>query len=72
LPQEFCSTPPAGPAWPPLEPVIGDQTSYTYLLAALAQTLQSGGDFLIDIDDSVANAELIDEVYRRAGHFPRG
>jgi hypothetical protein len=27
---------------------------------------------LIDVDDSVANAELIDEVYRRAGLSPRG
>jgi hypothetical protein len=51
---------------------LGDQTSYTYQLAALADTLQTGAKFLIDVDDSVANAELIDEVYRRAGLSPRG
>jgi hypothetical protein len=27
---------------------------------------------LIDVDDSVANAELIDEVYRTAWLTPRG
>jgi predicted dehydrogenase len=54
------------------EQTLGDQTSYTYQLAALADTLQTGAEFLIDVDDSVANAELIDEVYRRAGLSPRG
>jgi predicted dehydrogenase len=49
------------------EQTLGDQTSYTYQLAALADTLQTGAEFLINVDDSVANAELIDEVYRRAG-----
>ncbi len=50
----------------------GDQTSYTYQLANLARTLQEGVPFLVDIDDAVANAELIDECYRRAGLRPRG
>jgi predicted dehydrogenase len=54
------------------EQALGDQTSYTYQLAALADRLQTGTKFLIDVDDSVANAELIDEVYRRAGLPPRG
>jgi predicted dehydrogenase len=54
------------------EQTLGEQTSYTYQLAALADTLQTGAEFLIDVDDSVANAELIDEVYRRAGLSPRG
>ena len=54
------------------EQTLGDQTSYTYQLAALADTLQTGAEFLIDIDDSVANTELIDEVYRTAGLSPRG
>jgi predicted dehydrogenase len=54
------------------EQTLGDQTSYTYQLAALADTLQNDAEFLIDVDDSVANAELIDEVYRRAGLSPRG
>ena len=54
------------------EQTLGDQTSYTYQLAALADTLKTGADFVIDVDESVANAELIDEVYRRAGLSPRG
>jgi len=54
------------------EEALGDQTSYTYQLASLENTLQSGAEFLIDVDDSVSNAELIDEVYRRAGLSPRG
>ena len=54
------------------EQTLGAQTSYTYQLAALADTLQTGAEFLIDVDDSVANAELIDEVYRRAGLSARG
>ena len=53
------------------EQTLGDQTSHTYQLAALADTLQTGAEFQIDVDDSVANAELIDEVYRRAGLSPR-
>jgi predicted dehydrogenase len=54
------------------EQTLGAQTSYTYQLAALADTLQTGAEFLIDVDDSVANAELIDEVCRRAGLSARG
>jgi len=54
------------------EQTLGGQTSYTYQLAALAKTLQTGAEFLIDVDDSVANAELIDDVYRTAGLSPRG
>jgi predicted dehydrogenase len=54
------------------EQTLGAQTSYTYQLGALADTLQTGAEFLIDVDDSVANAELIDEVYRRAGLSARG
>jgi hypothetical protein len=52
--------------------ILGGQTSYTYQLAALAETLQTGAEFLIDVDDSVANAELIDDVYRTAGIPVRG
>jgi predicted dehydrogenase len=51
---------------------LGDQTSYTYQLAALADTPETGAEFPIDVDDSVANAELIDDVYRAAGLSPRG
>jgi predicted dehydrogenase len=51
--------------------VLGDQTSYTYQLARLAAALQGGPPFPAGIDGSVANAELIDECYRRAGLVPR-
>jgi hypothetical protein len=54
------------------EEILGDQTSYTYQLAALTETLRTGAPFLIDVNDSVANAELIDDVYRNAGLRPRG
>jgi predicted dehydrogenase len=52
--------------------LLGDQTSYTYQLARLAGALQSGRPVPAGIDESVANAELIDECYRRAGLSPRG
>jgi predicted dehydrogenase len=54
------------------EETLGDHTSYTYQLARLAESLQSGRPFPADIDGSVANAELIDECYRRARLLPRG
>jgi predicted dehydrogenase len=54
------------------EETLGDHTSYTYQLARLAESLQSGQPFPADIDGSVANAELIDECYRRARLLPRG
>jgi predicted dehydrogenase len=54
------------------EEVLGDQTSYTYQLDRLADSLQGGRPFPTDIDGSVANLELIDECYRRAGMSPRG
>lgn len=49
------------------EEVLGEHTSYTYQLACLADFLQGGRPFPTDIDGSVANAELVDECYRRAG-----
>ena len=51
---------------------LGNQTSYTYQLAHLADTLRDSTPFLIDMDDSVSNAELIDACYRSAGLSPRG
>ena len=51
---------------------LGDRTSYTYQLAALADTLERGTAFPVDLDDAVSNAELVDECYRRAGLTPRG
>jgi len=53
------------------EEVLGEHTSYTYQLARLADSLQNARPFPTDIDGSVANAELIDECYRRAGLSPR-
>jgi hypothetical protein len=53
------------------EEVLGDRTSYTYQLARLAEALRGGRPFPTGIDDSVSNAELIDECYRRAGLSPR-
>jgi predicted dehydrogenase len=47
--------------------VLGDQTSYTYQLARIAELLADPAA----LDRSVANAELIDECYRRAGLTPR-
>jgi predicted dehydrogenase len=54
------------------EEVLGDRTSYTYQLARLAEDLLGGPPFPVGIDGSVANAELIDECYRRTGLTPRG
>jgi predicted dehydrogenase len=53
------------------EEVLGDQTSYTYQLDRLARALQSGAPVTGGIDEAVANAELIDQCYRRAGLSPR-
>jgi len=53
------------------EEVLGDQTSYTYQLARLAGALRGGPPFPAGLGGSVANAELIDECYRRAGLSPR-
>lgn len=53
------------------EEVLGEHTSYTYQLASLADSLQGRLPLPTDIDGSVANAELVDECYRRAGLSPR-
>ena len=53
------------------EETPGGQTSYTYQLAWLAGALRGGQPLSADLDGSVANAELIDECYRRAGLSPR-
>ena len=50
--------------------ILGDQTSYTNQLARFADALGAGAPFPSGIDGSVANAELIDECYRRAGLSP--
>jgi hypothetical protein len=51
--------------------VCGDQSSYTYQLAHLADSIQGGRQDVTSIDAAVANAELVDECYRRAGLSPR-
>jgi hypothetical protein len=54
------------------EQTLGDQSrtpTSSRLWRTRCRLAQSS---LIDVDDSVANAELIDEVYRRAGLSPRG
>lgn len=55
-----------------VEQAHGEHTSYAYQLAAVADSIRTGGPFAFTLDDSVANAELIDECYRRAGLRPRG
>ena len=47
------------------------ETSYTHQLAALAASLDGGAPFLVDVDDAVANMELVDELYGRIGLAPR-
>ena len=39
--------------------------------SVFAEPLGSGAEFLIDLDDSGATAELIDKVYGRTGLSPR-
>lgn len=53
------------------EQIIGDATSYTYQLARVADVVRAGPPYPADVDGSVANADLIDECYRRAGLRPR-
>jgi predicted dehydrogenase len=59
---------PAGPR----EETHGDLTSYTCQLAAVADSLRTGSPFPVDLDDAVANMELIDACYLAAGMRPRG
>ncbi len=54
------------------EQAHGDLTSYAYQLADVAESIRGGTPFAFTLDDSVANAELIDECYRQAGLRPRG
>ena len=53
------------------EEMLDHRTSYTYQLAALADALEHGAPFPVDLDDSVANAKLVDQCYSRAGLLPR-
>ena len=49
------------------EEVHGDQTSYTCQLRAFAESVRRGVPFLVDGEDAVANADLVDGVYAAAG-----
>ena len=51
---------------------LGEQTSYTYQLAALSRTVRDDTPFPLDLDDAMANAALIDGCYAAAGLLPRG
>ena len=50
---------------------LGRRSSYAYQLDAVARTCAAGQPFAADADDAVAQAELIDDVYRAAGFAPR-
>jgi predicted dehydrogenase len=51
---------------------LGTRTSYTYQLEAMGAHLRDGAPFGPDLDDAVANAELIDAAYQAAGMPLRG
>ncbi|WP_224391315.1 Gfo/Idh/MocA family protein [Pseudonocardia sp. ICBG1293] len=50
---------------------LGTRPTYLYQLEALRAHLRAGTPFPLDLDDAVANAELIDAVYTAAGMAPR-
>lgn len=47
-------------------------SSYTHQLGAVVEALETGGPFLVDVAEAVANAELVDACYLAAGLRPRG
>ena len=49
----------------------GTKTSYTYQLESFVAAIRSGTPMLTDLDDAVANMELIDACYRELGMPPR-
>lgn len=50
---------------------LGTRSTYLYQLEAVRAHLREGAPFPLDVDDAVATAELIDDVYRAAGLPPR-
>ncbi|WP_018334049.1 Gfo/Idh/MocA family protein [Actinomycetospora chiangmaiensis] len=50
---------------------LGTRSTYTYQLEALRAHLREGAPYPLDLDDAVAQAELIDVVYAAAGFVPR-
>ncbi|WP_308819331.1 Gfo/Idh/MocA family protein [Pseudonocardia alni] len=49
---------------------LGTRPTYLYQLEALRAHLREGAPFPLDLDDAVANAELIDAAYAAAGMAP--
>ncbi|GHO45719.1 Gfo/Idh/MocA family protein [Ktedonospora formicarum] len=52
------------------EHVAGD-ASYTYQLRAFAQAINDGTPVLTNANDAIANMQVIDAIYRKAGLQPR-
>ncbi len=50
---------------------LGSKTSYTYQLESFVAAIRSGTPMLTDLDDAVANMELIDACYQALGMPPR-
>jgi predicted dehydrogenase len=50
---------------------LGTTPTYHYQLAAFADAVSTGAGLRNDLDDAVAQMELIDEAYRAAGMSPR-
>ncbi|WP_433799979.1 Gfo/Idh/MocA family protein [Actinomycetospora sp. CA-084318] len=50
---------------------LGTRSTYVYQLEALRAHLREGAAFPLDLDDAVAQAELVDAVYGAAGFPPR-
>jgi predicted dehydrogenase len=49
----------------------GTRSSYTYQLEAFARAVREGAGLPIDIEDAVANMQLLDACYEAAGLQPR-
>lgn len=50
---------------------LGEQSTYTYQLAAFAAHLTDGAPLPIDLDDAVVNMDYLDTAYRTIGLEPR-
>lgn len=50
---------------------LGDRPSYDHQLDAVAAAIGTGAPPPLDLDDAIANADLIDAVYTAAGFTPR-
>ena len=50
---------------------LGTRTSYTYQLEAFTRAIRDGSPMLTDLDDAVANMQMIDDCYAGLGFGPR-